>query len=127
MNDSPDAARSSARARNAAICPRVTLASGQNRVLAGGLQPRVMPAEAMQLMSFSKVWPLSSSNDSTHSSFGSGGDGGDVPSQAMISKSRVPAVVVSPIRSEEHTPELQSRENLVCRLLLDKPNERQPG
>src|SRR5690606_41476047 len=26
----------------------------------------------------------------------------------------------SPIRSEEHTSELQSRENLVCRLLLEK-------
>src|SRR5690606_39631880 len=26
-------------------------------------------------------------------------------------------------RSEEHTSELQSRENLVCRLLLDKKNE----
>src|SRR5690606_41746767 len=27
---------------------------------------------------------------------------------------------VNPIRSEEHTSELQSRENLVCRLLLEK-------
>src|SRR5690606_41371861 len=27
---------------------------------------------------------------------------------------------VSPVRSEEHTSELQSRENLVCRLLLEK-------
>src|SRR5690606_40381354 len=27
-----------------------------------------------------------------------------------------------PIRSEEHTSELQSRENLVCRLLLEKKN-----
>src|SRR5690606_40056819 len=27
---------------------------------------------------------------------------------------------VTPKRSEEHTPELQSRENLVCRLLLEK-------
>src|SRR5690606_40302222 len=27
-----------------------------------------------------------------------------------------------PSRSEEHTSELQSRENLVCRLLLDKKN-----
>src|SRR5690606_41135691 len=27
-------------------------------------------------------------------------------------------------RSEEHTSELQSRENLVCRLLLEKNNER---
>src|SRR5690606_41716385 len=28
-----------------------------------------------------------------------------------------------PIRSEEHTSELQSRENLVCRLLLEKKND----
>src|SRR5690606_41294443 len=28
------------------------------------------------------------------------------------------------IRSEEHTSELQSRENLVCRLLLEKKKER---
>src|SRR5690606_40234063 len=27
---------------------------------------------------------------------------------------------ISPFRSEEHTSELQSRENLVCRLLLEK-------
>src|SRR5690606_41847644 len=30
------------------------------------------------------------------------------------------AVLVSFLRSEEHTSELQSRENLVCRLLLEK-------
>src|SRR5690606_40000231 len=29
-------------------------------------------------------------------------------------------VVFRPVRSEEHTSELQSRENLVCRLLLEK-------
>src|SRR5690606_40657875 len=28
-------------------------------------------------------------------------------------------------RSEEHTSELQSRENLVCRLLLEKKNKKQ--
>src|SRR5690606_40866073 len=28
------------------------------------------------------------------------------------------------LRSEEHTSELQSRENLVCRLLLEKKNQR---
>src|SRR5690606_41585814 len=28
------------------------------------------------------------------------------------------------LRSEEHTSELQSRENLVCRLLLEKKNKR---
>src|SRR5690606_42041958 len=31
-------------------------------------------------------------------------------------------VVVNAGRSEEHTSELQSRENLVCRLLLEKKN-----
>src|SRR5690606_8591561 len=31
-----------------------------------------------------------------------------------------PAVATKEIRSEEHTSELQSRENLVCRLLLEK-------
>src|SRR5690606_39472243 len=28
--------------------------------------------------------------------------------------------IAAPVRSEEHTSELQSRENLVCRLLLEK-------
>src|SRR5690606_39421074 len=30
------------------------------------------------------------------------------------------------LRSEEHTSELQSRENLVCRLLLEKKKTKQP-
>src|SRR5690606_40754647 len=37
-----------------------------------------------------------------------------------------PALVTSRTRSEEHTSELQSRENLVCRLLLEKKKTR-PG
>src|SRR5690606_42095058 len=35
---------------------------------------------------------------------------------------RPPAETYSSMRSEEHTSELQSRENLVCRLLLEKKN-----
>src|SRR5690606_41737894 len=31
---------------------------------------------------------------------------------------------IAQARSEEHTSELQSRENLVCRLLLEKKNEK---
>src|SRR5690606_40875728 len=31
-----------------------------------------------------------------------------------------PALALATLRSEEHTSELQSRENLVCRLLLEK-------
>src|SRR5690606_41879974 len=36
----------------------------------------------------------------------------------------VPLAVLSENRSEEHTSELQSRENLVCRLLLEKKKQR---
>src|SRR5690606_40377101 len=46
-----------------------------------------------------------------------------VPHQAFRSYPRPDAAtVVDPVgfRSEEHTSELQSRENLVCRLLLEK-------
>src|SRR5688572_31089915 len=32
----------------------------------------------------------------------------------------------APVRSEEHTSELQSQSNLVCRLLLEKKNNRLP-
>src|SRR5690606_41654797 len=34
----------------------------------------------------------------------------------------IPALPLARLRSEEHTSELQSRENLVCRLLLEKKN-----
>src|SRR5690606_41248140 len=36
-------------------------------------------------------------------------------------------LLVGPMRSEEHTSELQSRENLVCRLLLEKKNSNGSG
>src|SRR5690606_39819280 len=32
--------------------------------------------------------------------------------------------MIPPLRSEEHTSELQSRENLVCRLLLEKKKKK---
>src|SRR5690606_40298388 len=41
-----------------------------------------------------------------------------------ISPSRRSSAVAANVRSEEHTSELQSRENLVCRLLLEKKNNR---
>src|SRR5438874_3811652 len=45
------------------------------------------------------------------------------PSARTISASREPArMMVRALRSEEHTSELQSRRDLVCRLLLEKKN-----
>src|SRR5690606_41947624 len=40
------------------------------------------------------------------------------------SSSKLGTCVLTKRRSEEHTSELQSRENLVCRLLLEKKNAR---
>src|SRR5690606_41395668 len=37
----------------------------------------------------------------------------------------LPAPLPAPQRSEEHTSELQSRENLVCRLLLEKKKKKE--
>src|SRR5207248_9944761 len=44
------------------------------------------------------------------------------PSPWMTSSSSAAALPVSPARSEEHTSELQSPYDLVCRLLLEKNN-----
>src|SRR3712207_8811456 len=48
-----------------------------------------------------------------------GGGSGVVPLMAMI-RHRAAAGSDVPVRSEEHTSELQSRQYLVCRLLLEK-------
>src|SRR5690606_40840171 len=41
-------------------------------------------------------------------------------SAQAIGRLSMPPEYAGPFRSEEHTSELQSRENLVCRLLLEK-------
>src|SRR2546427_952255 len=43
-----------------------------------------------------------------------------VESQFLAAARRDPAPELRPHRSEEHTSELQSQSNLVCRLLLEK-------
>src|SRR3712207_9134707 len=39
----------------------------------------------------------------------------------------LPPLVAIPLRSEEHTSELQSRQYLVCRLLLEKKKKKLPN
>src|SRR5436309_10018184 len=46
------------------------------------------------------------------------------PAAETWCKSRFPPPVSRHSRSEEHTSELQSRENLVCRLLLEKKKKK---
>src|SRR5260221_3430437 len=59
------------------------------------------------------------------------GDGGDAFGQTLPFGQRDGGVAgVGPGRSEEHTSELQSHSDLVCRLLLEKKktiNSRHPG
>src|SRR3712207_6859719 len=53
-----------------------------------------------------------------------------IPRVARVARARTDAVGVAAVasftRSEEHTSELQSRQYLVCRLLLEKKTERAP-
>src|SRR5690349_23722497 len=41
---------------------------------------------------------------------------------ARLARPQTPADIEAQVRSEEHTSELQSRRDLVCRLLLEKKN-----
>src|SRR5688500_19579293 len=45
---------------------------------------------------------------------------------ALVAAALVPFLLVGTTRSEEHTSELQSPCNLVCRLLLEKKNRAAP-
>src|SRR5690606_42006495 len=47
-----------------------------------------------------------------------------VPAESLTGNSPRTTVIDTEPRSEEHTSELQSRENLVCRLLLEKKKRR---
>src|SRR5690606_40639077 len=48
------------------------------------------------------------------------------PRQRRRIGAKIGAIRATSFRSEEHTSELQSRENLVCRLLLEKKNTNIP-
>src|SRR3712207_8459012 len=54
---------------------------------------------------------------------GDGGGGQEISSGSRAA-SRIPARSGANARSEEHTSELQSRQYLVCRLLLEKTNSK---
>src|SRR3712207_7730726 len=47
----------------------------------------------------------------------------DVESWFRKTSAETPRTAVAPARSEEHTSELQSRQYLVCRLLLEKKKD----
>src|SRR2546427_6003250 len=48
-------------------------------------------------------------------------------SGVVSEKADVGGVVLQSVRSEEHTSELQSQSNLVCRLLLEKKKKKPTG
>src|SRR5690606_41581803 len=52
------------------------------------------------------------------------GVGGRADAHLVIEAERHSVATITRCRSEEHTSELQSRENLVCRLLLEKKKQK---
>src|SRR5690606_41021768 len=84
--------------------------------------PAVMPRPAK----ISSILPTENTGmlvaTSRSSTVGRGG--GRLKSLPGPSSARLGGGVYDGLRSEEHTSELQSRENLVCRLLLEKKNVR---
>src|SRR5690606_40333271 len=46
------------------------------------------------------------------------------PAEIIAAKGGRTEMIVEILKAEEHTSELQSRENLVCRLLLEKKNKK---
>src|SRR2546427_2352254 len=57
--------------------------------------------------------------------FPSFGTGSSSHCPGLLSRSLKNAVGFARVRSEEHTSELQSQSNLVCRLLLEKKKKKQ--
>src|SRR5690349_23914623 len=66
--------------------------------------------------------PSTASRSSTRAALATSRSGGP-PSRSSARRSWPPRPRCSTVRSEEHTSELQSRRDLVCRLLLEKKKE----
>src|SRR5688572_31892446 len=60
--------------------------------------------------------------DANHIGIGSDLDGAFGKEQSPMDIETIADLQKIPLRSEEHTSELQSQSNLVCRLLLEKKN-----
>src|SRR5690606_41078161 len=79
------------------------------------------PCSARSLRIFSCAWVLVMKSNRLRSSSLSADVSKRREADTLKSFSwRLPSVIRMASRSEEHTSELQSRENLVCRLLLEK-------
>src|SRR5690606_40198481 len=94
------------------------------------LSPPDPPRTAIYALSLHDALPIFGAGirgPSTRSSAGSSARGRSVSSAMAGATSTRPSGRASSAsarrRSEEHTSELQSRENLVCRLLLEKKNK----
>src|SRR5690606_40324890 len=68
--------------------------------------------------------PMSEHSSQVHSAMSSWSwqDCSVAAQSSVLTQSRQPCSPTEQVRSEEHTSELQSRENLVCRLLLETKN-----
>src|SRR2546430_13159954 len=75
----------------------------------------------------STLFPYTTLFRSGQARIGVWGHGAPAPGEAVYSvRQNLPPLVMNgrPTRSEEHTSELQSQSNLVCRLLLEKKKKK---
>src|SRR5690606_40708572 len=85
------------------------------------ISPRTTPERGFDPSTM--IDPVAIANGSRSSASGSGSrniDGTSRPPARLFALNSVSTCTSIRSRSEEHTSELQSRENLVCRLLLEK-------
>src|SRR5690606_40969803 len=83
------------------------------------------PREYARVLRGDQVWTGALVNEDRVEHVGADPHRGSSAVRELLDLNRVPqpaGVDASTPRSEEHTSELQSRENLVCRLLLEKEN-----
>src|SRR5690606_42003342 len=80
--------------------------------------------ESLRRPALPELWLAAVRAGAAESDRASGGDLRRAAQSQRRAESNVYAGVLAAPRSEEHTSELQSRENLVCRLLLEKKNKK---
>src|SRR5690606_40722948 len=97
----------SAPAAFATACAQIPIYPEKSRVCASSAR---CGSESQYSVSFEKVRTMSTIGAATWSR------------RSPCSRGLAHSEAALPARSEEHTSELQSRENLVCRLLLEKKN-----
>src|SRR2546430_5039264 len=132
-------------AKNRATTPSPNAASRKARALVGTSRGRTKPSvksdeplstKAVRQLDTPRAWNIIVNPPRIIASHTTGSRRSDIGAYSAMTRSRASYVLHRPAirsntrrvisqRSEEHTSELQSQSNLVCRLLLEKKKKKQ--